>query len=78
MFFDIQTSQKTKREALRGKLKELNFFQLQKSVWVFPYPCQKEIDILRDFFGLDKNELILILTKKIDDDCSLKRYFKLS
>ena len=41
--FDIPEKWKTKREALRGKLKELGLQLLQKSVWICPYPCEKEI-----------------------------------
>ena len=66
--FDISTKQKTKREALRGKLKEFGFYQLQKSVWTYPYKCDREIDILRNFFLLDKSELTMIVAMKIKRD----------
>ncbi|EKE15274.1 MAG: hypothetical protein ACD_12C00095G0001, partial [uncultured bacterium] len=73
----ISTKQKTKREALRGKLKEFGFFQLQKSVWTYPYKCDREIDILRNFFLLDKSELTMIVAMKIENDIRLRDFFKL-
>lgn len=73
--FDIKDEQKIKRESLRGKLKQLNFYQIQKSVWVYPYKCFAEIDLLRKFFGLTKNELKLILAENIEDDIKIRKYY---
>jgi phenylacetic acid degradation operon negative regulatory protein len=77
LIFDISEPHKIKREALRGKLKEWKLYQLQKSVWISPYDLQKEISILRDFFGLNFRELTVITANMIDDEKSLKRHFKL-
>lgn len=76
--FDVKTDQRLKRESLRGKLKQLNFYQIQKSVWVYPFDCVEEIDLLRKFFGLTKNELKVILAEKIEDDGEIKKYYKLA
>jgi len=78
MIFDIRDKQKIKREALRGKIKELGMFQLQKSVWVYPYDFSKEIKILREFFGLTKDEMKIIVADVIEDDGKLKEFFKLA
>jgi DNA-binding transcriptional regulator PaaX len=48
--FDIPEKLKASRNALREKLKELGFYELQKSVWVFPYECKNEIDFVIEFF----------------------------
>ena len=76
--FDIADKQKTKREALRGKLKELAFFLLQKSVWVYPYDFKKEIQLLREFFGLADSEMKVITASEIENDGLIRDYFKLS
>lgn len=44
VIFDIPNKKTNARDALRFKLRDLGFYQLQKSVWVFPYPCDS-------FFG---------------------------
>lgn len=64
------------REALRGKLKELGFFQLQKSVWVFPYPCEDEILFISNIFEVEQYIEILTVEKMLYDN-KLKYFFKL-
>jgi DNA-binding transcriptional regulator PaaX len=77
VLFDIAQIKKIYREAFRGKLKELGFHQLQKSVWVHAFDCQAEIDLLKDFFGLSSKELRLIISRDIGNNKELKRFFKL-
>jgi len=77
VIFDISQLKKLYREAFRGKLKELGFYQLQKSVWVYPFDCEAEIELLRDFFGLTENEIRLVVAENIGDDKKLKKVFKL-
>lgn len=77
VIFDISELRRTQREAFRGKLKELGFLVIQKSVWAHPFPCHDEITLLRDFFGLNKKDIQLILAEKIEDDQELKKFFKL-
>lgn len=77
MIFDVKDKQKIKREGLRGKIKELGLYQLQKSVWVCPYNFDKEAGILRDFFGFDYEEMKLIVASEIEGDGAIRQYFKL-
>lgn len=77
LIFDIENRHKSKREALRGKLKEWECYQLQKSVWASPYDFRKEIGIMREFLGLSKKEIVLITATHIDDEQELKRRFGL-
>lgn len=74
--FDIMELKKIHREAFRGKLKELGFYPLQKSVWIHPFICKDEIDLLRDFFGLTEKEIRLITADYIGEDQELKEFFK--
>ncbi len=60
LLFDVLENQRTVREALRGKLKELGFYKLQKSVWVHAFPCKKEITTLRNFFGLGEGQYMCL------------------
>lgn len=77
LIFDIPQERKISREALRGKLKELGFHQLQKSVWIYPFECRPEMELLQDFFGLSKNEMRLIIAENIGEDSNLQQEFKL-
>lgn len=77
VIFDIAELKRIQREAFRGKLKELGFCPLQKSVWIYPFDCRAEIELLRDFFGLSEKELRLIVAEDIGDN-KLKEFFKLN
>jgi len=78
LIFDIQDKQRIKREALRGKIKELGLCQIQKSVWVYPYDFKKEMILLREFFGLTNAEMKLITASEIENDELIKDFFKLN
>jgi len=77
VIFDISQLKKLYRELFRGKLKELGFYPLQKSVWIHPFDCRDEIELLREFFGLSKDEVRLILAENIESDDWLREIFKI-
>ena len=60
VLFDVPEKDRAGREVLRRKLHELGFYQIQKSVWVLPWPCEAELSLFRERFGLD--QAIRILT----------------
>ena len=43
VIFDIPQELHRERNRLRRKLKMMNFHMMQKSVFVFPYPCEEEL-----------------------------------
>lgn len=75
LMFDIPEKRKTAREALRRKLKDLGFFQFQKSVWIYPYPCENEIDFIAECFSI--GQYLTLLTVQITDDKPLRTTFGL-
>lgn len=78
IIFDIPEKLRIKREAFRGKLKELRFYPLQKSIWVYPHPCEKEIKLLREFFALTPHHLRILEVEKLEEDQFLRKFFELS
>jgi DNA-binding transcriptional regulator PaaX len=74
--FDIPEKLRNGRDALREKLRELGFHELQKSVWVFPYECKNEIDFIIEFFDLRKYVRFGIL-ESIDNNLHLRKIFNL-
>ncbi len=52
IIFDIPEAKKQAREIFRRKLKDLEFEQLQKSVFVSRHECKNEIDFLRHALGI--------------------------
>jgi DNA-binding transcriptional regulator PaaX len=73
---DIPEEKRPIRNVFRRTLVRIGFCQLQKSVWVHPYECQKEIEFLKDVYEL-KNYLYFIIADKIDCETKLKKYFEL-
>ena len=76
VIFDVPEKLRKGRDALREKLKDLGFYELQKSVFIFPYECKNEIDFLIEFFHLRKFVRYGIL-EKIDNDLHLRKVFGL-
>ena len=76
VMFDIPMRFTKGREALRYHLKDLNFFQFQKSAWIYPYPCADEIIFIADFFGVGKYVEVLTIDDILRDE-KIKRHFGL-
>ena len=79
LMFDIPTEPRIynqAREALRSKIKELGFFQMQKSAWVFPYECEDEILFIAEAFEVEKYIEIITAEKMLHENV-LKRKFGL-
>lgn len=74
VIFDIPEKKKVARNFLRYKLKDLNFYPLQKSVLVTPWDCKEAIDFVKHYYEVG-DFVSLILAKKIDEQEKLKRYF---
>jgi DNA-binding transcriptional regulator PaaX len=75
--FDIPEKLRRGRDVLREKLKSLGFYELQKSVLVFPYECRDEIEFLVEFFNLRKYVRYGVL-ESIDNDLHLRKIFKVA
>ncbi|MFH1201208.1 MAG: hypothetical protein V1484_02715 [bacterium] len=76
VMYDLPIRFKKARNAFRWKLKDLGFFQFQKSAWIYPYPCEGEILFVADFYGVRKHIEILEVDNILDDK-KLKVYFNL-
>lgn len=74
--FDIPEKYKGLRDIFRSRLRQLDLYLLQESVYVSPYPCFNEIEFLRQLYGV-AFKVRYLLVEKIDDDEQLKSYFSL-
>lgn len=74
--FDIPEHFKQERNALASKLRQLGFYPLQKSVFIYPYNCQSEVDFIIEIFDL-RPYVRFIVAKKTDIDLDLKNKFNL-
>lgn len=79
VIFDIPKKLKwgrVARETFRNKLKDLGFYQFQKSVWIYPYDCENEILFLKEIFRLEPFVKYMEINK-IDDEIKLRNLFDL-
>jgi len=74
IIYDIPHYNRHLSNLLSQTLKNLGFWQLQKSVYLIPYPCQPQVEFLREYFGLGDNVLILEVNK-IENDKPFRDYF---
>lgn len=76
VFFDVPENERVKRDYLRKLLKYLGFYQYQKSVYIFPYECEKEINLIKKIVDGSKY-MRYIIAEKIEEERKIKRYFNL-
>ena len=76
VMFDIPEKSRRLRDSLRLHFRDLGLIEFQKSVFVYPYPCYKEIEFLIEFYNARKH-IRFILAEKVDNELHLKQKFGL-
>ncbi len=74
VIYDVAERKRILRDIFRQALRSLGFYQLQESVWLFPYPCETQITFLREYFGVG-NEVLYVVAIRLEDDAPYKMYF---
>ena len=75
VLFDVPEAHKKERDAFSFHMKKLGFFQYQKSVFVHPSDCAKEIDFLIEYHGL-REHVRFIVAESLDNELHLKAHFR--
>lgn len=74
VLFDIPEKKRVFRNILRSHLKTIGFIELQKSAFIFPFPCEQEIACLTELYHA--NSFVRIATlRSIDNEKALKEHF---
>ena len=76
VMFDIGNDKKEIRNLFREKLKQLEFYQFQESVFIFPFPCLKEIKYLREVFEIP-DEVKIVVANYVENDDDLLAMYRL-
>ncbi len=77
VIFDVPiTKNKIRRELRRGMLL-YGFKMLQQSVWVYPFPCDDFVLLLKSNLGVS-HDVLYMKVKHIENDKHLRRSFNLS
>lgn len=73
--FDIPENMRSRRDSLREKLKSLGLYNIQRSVFAYPFDCRKELEFVSDYYSLERFTTYAEVSYT-DIDKELKRYFK--
>ena len=74
VIFDIPEKDRLFRDILRDHLKTLKFHKLQHSVFISPYPFEKEILELVEIYAAEPYVRVITATK-VDNQDAIKRHF---
>ena len=75
--YDIPEKKASLRRELAAKLQALGFFEIQRSVWVHPFECTKELNFLIKLYGAD-TYVRTMLVDRINSDRDIRTHFHLN
>lgn len=76
LIFDIKEEKRNLREKIRRTLVSLGFLKLQDSVWIYPYPCEDVVNLLKTDFKTGR-ELLYMIVEQLEYDKPVREYFGL-
>lgn len=76
IIYDIRKEKRILSDIFRRFLQKMQFLKLQKSVYLTPYPCDKQIEFLRQYYGLGEEVLYLVI-QRLENEAAYKHYFGL-
>ena len=78
MAADIPTKEhKTAADALRRKLKEMNFYSLQRTLWFYPHDPRLEIDWIVRIYHIERFVTIMEISRlDLDDAEKMVKFFR--
>lgn len=76
VIFDVPEHKRKVRYELRRAINLYGFKQLQKSVWVYPYPCDDFVKLVKNYLGIS-NDVLYMTVNYLENDKHLKQEFKI-
>lgn len=76
VFFDIPEEKKKLRDAFRYHLQKTGMAEFQRSAFVFPYPCFREVNVLAEKLNL-KEHIVLVTAETLSNEFKFKEHFGL-
>ena len=65
-------------DLLRKKIKQMEFYPLQRTLWFYPYNPVKEIEFLAQYYGIARFVTVMEVSRMDkDDEQKLKKFFAL-
>lgn len=76
VMFDVPERLRRVRDSIRFHFKEIGLIEYQKSVFVYPYPCGKEIKFIAEFYH-SFQFIKFIVAESISDEKKIMKKFNL-
>ena len=74
---DVPKEFRRRADYLRAKFKEMKFYPLQRTVWVFPFDPRDEVDFVAAYYHLDRYVTAMeVVTLDPSDKKLLRGYFR--
>lgn len=74
---DVPQAYRYQEDLLRAKLKLMNFYPFQRSVWIYPYNPRTEIDTVARFYEIERFVTTMQVSKvEKPDEAALLEFFK--
>lgn len=77
VMYDVPSSRRELSELLRQALRNLGFYKIQESVYIYPFPCFDQIEFLREYYALG-DIVQYMLVDRIEHDDAYITYFGLT
>ncbi|MSU56043.1 MAG: hypothetical protein EXS51_01915 [Candidatus Taylorbacteria bacterium] len=74
--FDIPEDKREARNAIRGHLLHLGFYEQHQSFLIYPFECRNEMEYLIELYDVRKY-VRFILATYIDNELEIKKFFSL-
>ncbi len=77
IIFDIREKRRKVRAQLRLLLSGAGFLRLQDSVWIYPYPCDEFVGLVRAHLKSGTGEMLSFVAEALESDKRLREHFNL-
>lgn len=75
VLYDIPEGKKVARNALHDKLRRIGCIQLQRSVWITPFPCREAVEALSSQYEVDAY-VTYFEAKQLDNEPAMLQLFR--
>ena len=75
--FDIPNKKKRERRVFSKKLKDIGFYPMQESVFIYPYDCCDEVDFICEFLSISRYVNYCLVESLYKKEGDLRNFFNL-
>lgn len=75
--YDIPEKKKRERVWFQRSLKQLDFYKIHESLWVYPFKCEEEVAVIADYLGVNKY-VVFMITDHLPKQEKIQKIFGLN